>query len=71
MDLVVYGRWFIVNLDLVVRFVVDVLLNKYDWLMFYILDFVMGYMDYFILVELVVIKLEFKLVFELVFEFVK
>lgn len=70
-DLVVYGRWFIANPDLVARFAADAPLNKYDRSTFYTSDPVMGYTDYPTLAELAATKLEPKLVPELVPELVK
>jgi 12-oxophytodienoic acid reductase len=45
-DLVVYGRFFISNLDLPKRFKLNAPLNKYDRNTFYIPDPVVGYTDY-------------------------
>ncbi|CAH9083955.1 unnamed protein product [Cuscuta epithymum] len=45
-DLVSYGRLFIANPDLVLRFKVDAPLNKYDRKTFYTQDPVVGYTDY-------------------------
>ncbi|XP_019183809.1 PREDICTED: 12-oxophytodienoate reductase 3-like [Ipomoea nil] len=45
-DLVSYGRLFIANPDLVLRFKVDAALNKYDRSTFYTSDPVVGYTDY-------------------------
>ena len=56
-DLVVFGRWFIANPDLVARFTADATLNKYDRSTFYTSDPVVGYTDYPFLGE----KLEEKL----------
>lgn len=53
-DLVVYGWFFILNFDLVNRFKINVFLNKYDRIIFYIYDFIVGYIDYFFLDEEIV-----------------
>lgn len=45
-DLVVYGRWFLANPDLVARFAANAALNKYDRSTFYTPDPVVGYTDY-------------------------
>ncbi|XP_024011921.1 12-oxophytodienoate reductase 1 [Eutrema salsugineum] len=45
-DLVAYGRWFLANPDLPMRFQVDAPLNKYDRATFYTCDPVVGYTDY-------------------------
>nr|GME05982.1 12-oxophytodienoate reductase 3 [Ipomoea batatas] len=45
-DLVSYGRLFIANPDLVLRFKLDAPLNKYNRKTFYTLDPVVGYTDY-------------------------
>lgn len=45
-DLVSYGRLFIANPDLVLRFKLDAPLNKYDRSTFYTSDPVVGYTDY-------------------------
>ncbi|KAG0584071.1 hypothetical protein KC19_3G182700 [Ceratodon purpureus] len=45
-DLVVYGRWFLANPDLVARFQADAPLNMYDRSTFYTPDPVVGYTDY-------------------------
>lgn len=45
-DLVVFGRWFIANPDLVARFAARAALNPYDRSTFYTTDPVVGYTDY-------------------------
>ncbi|XP_047318441.1 12-oxophytodienoate reductase 2-like [Impatiens glandulifera] len=45
-DLVAYGRWFISNPDLPLRFKLNAPLNKYNRETFYILDPIVGYTDY-------------------------
>ncbi|XP_047333815.1 12-oxophytodienoate reductase 2-like [Impatiens glandulifera] len=45
-DLVAYGRWFLSNPDLPLRFKLNAPLNKYNRETFYTLDPVVGYTDY-------------------------